>query len=146
PPQNFTYADIDGHIGYHSAGRIPIRRTGAGRLPYDGATDDGEWLGYIPFEELPHAFDPPSGIVIMANQRIVSDDYQHHLTDNWRVPYRARRIHDRLQTNRKLYLDEFLNIQGNTYSYPDAIFAAELVELADTSSDEWREIVELIKG
>src|SRR6185369_3906395 len=27
PPQNFTYADTDGHIGYHSAGRIPIRRT-----------------------------------------------------------------------------------------------------------------------
>jgi len=146
PPQNFTYADSDGHIGYHSAGRIPIRRTGDGRLPYDGATDDGEWIGYVPFEELPHVFDPPSGTVIMANQRIVSDDYSHHLTDNWRVPYRARRIHDRLQTNRKLNVDEFLNIQGDTYSYPDAIFAAELVELADTSSDEWREIVELIKG
>jgi penicillin amidase len=131
PPQNFTYADVDGHIGYHSAGRIPIRHTGDGRLPYDGATDDGEWIGYVPFDELPHAFDPPSGIVIMANQRIVSDDYPHHLTDNWRVPYRARRIHDRLQTKRKLNVDEFLSIQGDTYSYPDAIFAAELVKVAE---------------
>ena len=144
PPQNFTYADTDGHIGYHSAGRIPIRRTGDGRLPYDGATNDGEWLGYVPFEELPHVFDPPSGTVIMANQRIVSDDYAHHLTDNWRVPYRARRIHDRLQTKRKLNVDEFLSIQGDTYSYPDAIFAKQLVKLA--SSDEWREIVEAVDG
>jgi penicillin G amidase len=149
PPQNFTYADVDGHIGYHSAGQIPIRRTGDGRLPYDGATDDGEWLGYIPFEELPHAFDPPSGIIVMANQRIVSDDYQHHLTDNWRVPYRARRISNRLQTNRKLNVDDFLSIQGDTYTYPDAIFAAELVKLAApliTSSEEWREMFEFVDG
>jgi len=149
PPQNFTYADVDGHIGYHSAGRVPIRRTGDGRLPYDGATDDGEWLGFIPFEELPHVFDPPSGVVIMANQRIVSDDYRHHLTDNWRVPYRARRIYDRLQTDRKLNVDEFLSIQGDTYSYPDAIYAVELLKLATPlvgSSAEWREVVEVIDG
>jgi len=142
PPQNFTYADTDGHIGYHSAGRIPTRRTGNGRLPYDGATDDGEWTGYVPFDELPHVFDPPSGTVIMANQRIVSDDYPHYLTDNWRVPYRARRIHERLQTKRKLNVDEFLSIQGDTYSYPDAIFAKELVNLA--SSEEWSEIVQAV--
>jgi penicillin amidase len=149
PPQNFTYADVTGHIGYHSAGRIPIRRTGDGSLPYHGATNDGEWVGFIPFEELPHAFDPPSRTVIMANQRIVRDDYPHHLTDNWRVPYRAHRIHDRLQTKRKFNVDEFLSIQGDTYSYPDAIFAAELVKLATplvASSEEWREIAKMLNG
>ncbi len=149
PPQNFTYADVAGHIGYHSAGRIPIRRTGDGSLPYHGATDDGEWVGFIPFEELPHAFDPPSRTVIMANQRIVRDDYAHHLTGNWRVPYRARRIYDRLQTKRKFNVDEFLSIQADTYSYPDAIFAAELVRLAAplvSSSEEWNEITEMLDG
>jgi penicillin amidase len=49
--QNFVYADVDGHIGYYGAGVIPVRRAGDGSLPYDGATDDGEWTGTIPFEK-----------------------------------------------------------------------------------------------
>ncbi len=51
PPQNFTYADTADHIGSYSAGRIPLRKTGDGSVPYDGTTDDGEWLGLIPFAE-----------------------------------------------------------------------------------------------
>ena len=149
PPQNFTYADTAGHIGYYSAGRIPVRKSGDGSLPYDGTTDDGEWLGFIPFEDLPHAFDPPSGIVVSANQRIVNDAYPFHLTHNWRVPYRARRIHELLQTKSKFDADDFLKIQGDTYSYPDAIFAAEIVKAGEplkNSSTEWYELVEKLAG
>ena len=131
PPQNFTYADVDGHIGFYSAGRIPIRKTGDGSLPYDGTTDDGEWIGYVPFEEMPHAFDPPSATIVSANQRLVDHAYPHHLTRNWRVPYRARRIHELLQTRLKYSVDDFLAIQGDTYSYPDAIFAAEVERLGE---------------
>lgn len=147
PPQNFTYADTAGHIGYYSAGRIPVRKSGDGSLPYDGRTDDGEWLGFIPFEDLPHAFDPPSRQVVSANQRIVNDAYPYHLTHNWRVPYRARRIHDLLQTKAKFDVADFLEIQGDTYSFPDAIFAAQLVKvgqaLKDTST-EWHDLVVML--
>jgi penicillin amidase len=86
PPQNFTYADTAGHIGYYCAGRIPVRKTGDGSVPYDGTTNDGEWLGYIPFADLPHAFDPPAAQVVSANQRLVNDAYPYHITHNWRVP------------------------------------------------------------
>jgi penicillin G amidase len=140
PPQNFTYADTNGHIGYYCAGRIPVRKSGDGSLPYDGTTDEGEWLGFIPFEDLPRAYDPPSATVVSANQRIVNDAYPFHLTHNWRVPYRARRIHELLQTKSKFDTGDFLRIQGDTYSYPDAIFAAELVKLGQsftTTSTEW---------
>ncbi|HEY6804824.1 MAG TPA: penicillin acylase family protein [Pyrinomonadaceae bacterium] len=149
PPQNFTYADNAGHIGYYSAGRIPIRKTGDGSLPYDGTKDDGEWVGFIPFEELPHAFDPPSGTIVSANQRIVDDAYPFHLTHNWRVPYRARRIHELLQAKSKFDTGDFLNIQGDTYSYPDAIFAAEVVEVGKpfkNSSTEWHDLLEKLEG
>jgi len=148
PPQNFTYADTGGHIGCYSAGRIPVRKTGDGSLPYDGRTDNGEWLGFIPFEDLPHAFDPPSRQVVSANQRIVNDSYPYHLTHNWRVPYRARRIHDLLQTKAKFDAEDFLNIQRDTYSFPDAIFAAELVKLGKpfvNTSTEWHELIEQLK-
>jgi penicillin amidase len=147
PPQNFTYADTAGHIGCYSAGRIPIRKTGDGRVPYDGTTDDGEWLGYIPFTELPYKLDPSSALIVSANQRVVDGAYPHHLTDNWRVPYRARRIHELLQTKTKLDVEDFLAIQGDTYSYPDAIFATELLKLGEAiESNEWREMVEKLRG
>ena len=148
PPQSFTYADTAGHIGYYAAGRIPVRKTGDGSVPYDGTTDEGEWIGFVPFEELPHAFDPPSATIVSANQRIVEPTYPHHLTHNWRVPYRARRIHELLQTKRKYGTDDFLTVQGDTYSYPDAIFAAEVVKLAESQtsdSSQWRELAEKLR-
>jgi penicillin amidase len=149
PPQNFTYADISGHIGYYSAGRIPIRRSGDGSLPYDGTTDEGDWVGFVPFAEMPHDFDPPSGLIVQANQRIVDQDYPHHLTHNWRVPYRARRIYERLQAKLRLDLDDFLAIQGDTYSYPDAIFAAGILKLGEplkAANPDWSDLVEQLAG
>jgi len=150
PPQNFTYADTAGHVGFYSAGRIPIRRTGDGSVPYDGPTGEGEWVGFVPFAELAHAFDPPSGVVVMANQRTVGPDYPHHLTHNWRVPYRAHRIKtlidEQIKEKQRLSVDDFLSIQGDSYSYPDALFAREVVELAKpliSSSEEWRQISEI---
>src|SRR5688572_5250864 len=145
PPQNFTYADTAGHIGYYTAGRIPVRNTGDGSFPYDGTTDDGQWLGFVPFNELPHECDPPSATVVSANQRIVDHSYPYHLTYNWRVPYRARRIHDRLQMRSRFLADDFLNIQGDTYSFPDAIFAREVVNLGEPFKDtstEWHDLIQ----
>jgi len=123
PTQNFVYADVDGHIGYYGAGKIPIRKSGDGSLPYDGATDEGEWTSYIPFEKLPHSFDPPSGIIVTANQRIVGKDYPYFLSHNWAPPYRARRIFDLLSAKPKLTTDDFRRIQADTYSIAMSTFA-----------------------
>ncbi|MEO7658134.1 MAG: penicillin acylase family protein, partial [Pyrinomonadaceae bacterium] len=69
--QNFVYADVKGNIGWYAASKIPIRRVGDGGLPYDGSTSNGDWIGMIPFDELPNLYNPPSGFIITANQRIV---------------------------------------------------------------------------
>ncbi len=68
PGSNFVYADVDGNIGYHAAGKLPIRHGYLGDVPVDGASGDYEWDGYIPFDQLPSAFNPPSGIIATANQ------------------------------------------------------------------------------
>ncbi|HEX7721815.1 MAG TPA: penicillin acylase family protein [Pyrinomonadaceae bacterium] len=123
PTQNFVYADVDGHIGYYGAGRIPIRKNGDGSVPYDGSTDAGEWTSFIPFDKLPHSFDPPSGIIVTANQRVVGRDYQYFLSHNWAPPYRARRIFDLLSAHPKLTTDDFRKIQGDVYSIASVNFA-----------------------
>ena len=130
PTQNFVYADAAGHIGYYGAGVIPVRKSGDGSLPYDGAKDDGEWTGYIPFAELPHVYDPPSGMIVTANQRVVGRSYPHFLTHEWAAPYRARRIYELLQARgHKLTAEDFRAVQGDVYSVAGAAFAREAAKL-----------------
>lgn len=123
PTQNFIYADRAGNIGYYAAGRIPIRRDRGGSLPYDGAKTDGDVTGFIPFAELPHTFNPPSGIIVTANNRLVGSDYKHTLGDEWAAPYRARRIHDLLTAEPKHTTDTFRRILGDTHTIGGVTFA-----------------------
>ena len=129
PTQNIVYADVDGHIGYHAAGVIPIRKSGDGSTPYDGSTDAGEWMSYIPTEKLPQLFDPPSGMIVTANQRIVGTDYPYFLTHSWAQPYRARRIFDLLSARPRLTIDDFRKTQGDVYSIGLGPFARETAKI-----------------
>jgi penicillin G amidase len=129
PTQNIVYADVDGHIGYHAAGVVPIRKSGDGSVPYDGSTDAGEWSSYIPIAKLPTVFDPPSGIIVTANQRIVGTDYPYFLTHSWAQPYRARRILELLSEKQKLTADDFRRILGDVYSIAGVSFSREAVKL-----------------
>lgn len=129
PTMNIVYADVDGHIGYRAAGVIPIRKSGDGSVPYDGSTDAGEWTSYIPISKLPTLYDPPSGIIVTANQRIVGTDYPYFISHHWAQPYRARRILDLLNEKPKLSSEDFRRILGDVYSIAGASFTREAVKL-----------------
>ncbi len=134
PTQNFIYADRDGNIGYYAAGRIPLRRDGGGASPYVGSTRNGERIGYIPFAELPHVFNPPSGIIVTANNRLVGRSYPYFLGDEWAAPYRARRIYDLLQAAPKHTPESFRRIQADSLSIGGATFTREAVKLLRSDS------------
>lgn len=97
PAQNLLYADVDGNIGYQTPGNVPIRKSGDGRLPVPGWTDDYEWTGYIPFDELPYVYNPPEGYIASANNRIPPDSYPYLVGTEWDYGFRARRIVDMLK-------------------------------------------------
>jgi penicillin amidase len=107
-------------------------------VPYDGATDDGEWTGYIPFDKLPHVLDPPSGMIVTANARVVGKDYPYHLTHAWSAPYRQKRINDLLKAKSKLTIDDYRATLGDVYAIGGATFASEVVKLfkGDAGVDE----------
>lgn len=97
PSQNFVYADVAGNIGYQTPGKIPIRAGGDGRIPVPGWTNDYEWTGYIPFEELPHRFNPPEGYIVTANNAVTDDAYGYFLGRDWSYGARAQRIVDMIE-------------------------------------------------
>ena len=92
PVQNVVYADTAGNIAYSLAGRVPIRARGEGLVPAPGWTGEYEWTGYIPFEEMPHLYNPPQGYIVTANNRIVGAEYPYFLGREFASDDRARRI------------------------------------------------------
>ena len=151
PMQNMVYADVDGNIGYYAAGMVPIRKSGDGSIPYDGSKDDGEWVSFIPFDKLPHLYNPPSGMIVTANQRIVGSDYPFFLTHSWAQPYRARRILDLLKQKKGTTADDFRAILGDTYSIAGASFAREAAKslkghATSQSNEKLRETIAAFEG
>jgi penicillin amidase len=145
PSQNFVYADVDGHIGYYAPGRIPIRAAGDGAAPAEGWTGAAEWIGRVPFDALPHVFDPPSHFVVTANNRPASDDYPYMLGLDWAEPYRAQRIDDRLQERKKFSPTDFAAIQADTVSLHAADLLPRLIERAHPDGSADREALATVR-
>lgn len=146
PGQNAVYADVDGNIGYIMAARVPIRKKGRGEVPVPGDTDDYEWTGYIPFEQLPQALNPESGLIATANARVVGPNYKPYLTDRWEEPYRTARIYDLLHDRHDLRPEDMLKVQTDTYSYPHVFIADQLSAAARTVKPKDARAQKLIEG
>ena len=123
PPINLVYADDSGHIGYYAVGRIPIRAGGDGSLPGEGWSGAHDWIGWVPFEDLPQAYDPPQQMIVTANNRPIGKDYPYFLGRDWQQHFRAERITKLLEAKPTLTGDDFAAIQGDTVS----LFARELL-------------------
>ena len=138
PVQNIVYADRDGTIGFIAPGLVPIRRSGEGWLPAPGWTGEYDWVGFVPFVELPSAVNPPSGRFVSANNKIIPDTYPHFLSRDWDLPNRAERIEALLATTPVQTPASSAKIEADTLS----LMAQRLVPLmtqikpADAASSE----------
>jgi penicillin amidase len=129
PTQNVVYADDQGHIAYHAAGRIPIRP--AGLMPVPIADNAHEWQGYIPFDSVPNTSDPPSGFLATANSRVTTESSPYPLTQEWIDPYRAERIYKMLDGRSGLAPKDMIAVQTDVYSDMDQEFGQRLAYAID---------------
>jgi penicillin amidase len=133
PALTATYADVDGNIGFRVSGFIPIRKPGGGRLPSQGWDRGAEWRGYIPFEEMPESFNPPSGMIVAANNPIAYGT--HPLVTEASTGYRARRIIDRVAAAREMSVDDCVALQADTHSIPGTRLAGLLLDRLGGAGD-----------
>jgi len=151
PSQNFVYADVEGNIGYQAPGRIPIRASGDGSSPVPGWTGEYEWVDYIPFDELPRAFNPPEEYIVTANNAVVGPDFPHLLTLDWAPGYRARRIVELIEADPSLSLADVQAMQGNSspvWAEDVLPYLLVLPSTGPSSSDAYRlaEALELLRA
>lgn len=129
PCNNFLFADVDGSTGYLLRGKIPMRAEINGWIPVPGSTDDHEWSGYIPFDELPRVHNPKSGYIVTANNQIVDESYPHFI-GLWFAPeYRAARITKRLESLDQATVKDMSDIHGDDLSIPAQIFTKYLTQI-----------------
>jgi penicillin amidase len=131
--QNIVYADVDGNIAYHATGRIPIRARGDGTVPVPGWTGEYEWVGNVPFEDLPSLFNPPRGWIVTANNPVIRPDALPYFGESSNRGARAARIIDLLETAGPVDVDDMRRFQMDTFD----IWAAEMVpRLLEVSTDD----------
>ena len=146
PAQNVVYADVDGNIGFIVPGWIPIRKSGNGEVPVPGDTDEYEWTGYIPFDDLPQVLNPPGGIIVTANARVVGPGYKYYLTDNWESPYRTERIFDLLKDRKDLRPADMNAIQNDVVALNDKSLGDAIAHAAETVKPKDPRTSQIIAG
>jgi penicillin amidase len=135
PQLNVPYADVVGNVGYWVTGKVPVRASGQGMIPAPAWTGEYEWIGEVPFEEMPHALNPDQGYVVTCNHRIVPEDYPHFLGNVWMNGYRARRIVDVIQSKDKLSSEDFRALQLDFTCIPGREFVERLESLSASDPD-----------
>ncbi|MEO8285649.1 MAG: penicillin acylase family protein [Chloroflexota bacterium] len=116
PGQNFVYADQQGNIGYQMTGLVPIRKSGDGSVPGVGWTGENDWTGFIPFDDLPRAYNPDEHFLATANNKNYDDGYKYPFPAYWAKPYRIDRIRELLTAKDKLSVEDMKAVQLDTTS------------------------------
>ena len=148
PGQNFVYADADGNIGYHATGKLPIRPANCGGdVPANGAAGDCEWQGFIPFDDLPHVFNPSKGMIVTANQNPFPEDYRYPVAGDFAAYYRSSEIRALLDRKPKWQPQEMLTVQKDVYSALSFFLAQQVVRASDArNSAQNREVIDLLRS
>mgnify|MGYP001335315613 CR=1 FL=1 len=145
PMQNFVYADVEGNIGYYAPGALPIRAGGDGTAPAEGWTGESDWLGYVPFEALPHELNPARGYIVTANNQAVPDGYPYQISTAWAAPYRARRIVELVEGGGPHTVAGFAAMQADVVSLQARELLPLVTQIAPADERE-RAALELLRG
>ena len=125
-PLSIAFGDTSGNIGIRPNAKIPIRNdtdlpswhVGNGKMPYNGSKGEGEWIGYVPFEDRPFCINPEQGYLTSSNQYIAGPGYPdiEKINVGGATGLRARRINQVLAAGTELTVDDMKDLQLDIFS------------------------------
>ncbi len=133
--QNVTYADVQGNIGIQTCGAVPVRKAGDPIFIYPGHTDEFDWSGLLPFEELPFTYNPPEGYVSSANNKTTGDDYPYYIGHWFDMPFRIDRIREMITSKDQLDVADFKDILKDFHSNLAERYIEDLVKILSAVPD-----------
>ncbi len=114
PSQNCVVADNQGRIGWVVTGYLPERFGCDGMSAVSWARGDAGWAGPIDEAGRPSVVDPESGFLFSANSRTSDTSTSRNVTRAWMLPFRSKRIRDRLAAMPVVNEDDMRLLQLDT--------------------------------
>ena len=101
-----------------------------------GWTDEYEWEGYIPYDQLPKVINPKQGFISTANNKIVDDNYPYHISNTWRS-HIGKCVFKSFTREGKIYSERFRRVtDGSKNLYGKEFAPIFLKELNKASLNE----------
>lgn len=133
--QNINYADTRGNIGLFYAAGIPVRKRLPGYHILPGWTDEFDWQGFVPFQELPYSYNPTDGFVASANVKTVGNDYPYHIGSWYSMPYRMNRINELLEKDNSFTSESMKAVQTDLKSDLASTYTEEIIRSVNKNND-----------
>ena len=132
--QNIVYADVEGNIGLQTCAGIPIRK-GSGIEVAPGETDEYDWTGIVPFEELPYSLNPGCGHLSSANNKTTNEDYPYYISHWFIVPDRINRIREILEEKETFSISDFKRMHADFKSKHVERFLGDIIAILKQGDD-----------
>ncbi|MBD3253633.1 MAG: hypothetical protein GF383_00990 [Candidatus Lokiarchaeota archaeon] len=134
-PQNFIYADLEGNIGLHHGGKIPVRKYGDGAMVTPGIDDKYNWERMSSFEEMWNVFNPEEGFLCNANYNEEKAPEGILLAQDRSEPFRQIRIKNLLQSKEKISFEDFIAFQLDYYTEEAALLLPQMLKYLKKNED-----------
>lgn len=108
---NMTFADVAGHIGWQTTGRLPVRSFGNGTVPVDANRHPNTWAGWVPYEEMPRRYGGDSDWIGNANHNTVKKDYPYYYSSYFAPYYRYQRLKELMELPGQKTVADYWNYQ-----------------------------------
>ena len=128
---NLVAADTAGRIGHRVRAMVPRRPRENGWFAVPGWTTEGDWQGWIAHEAMPQVIDPPGGVIVTANNRVVADEGHDYLCTDCHPPYRAERIAALIGALPQFRVEDAAHLHADTLSATAPLFQRRLASLPE---------------
>ena len=146
PHQNFVLGDSEGNIGWTVAGPIPRRVGLDGNRSVSWADGTAYWDGYLPLEEHPSVYNPPSHRIWTANSRTMDGEFLRVMGDGgYALGARQQQIRDDLFAREQFTEQDLLDIQLDDRAIFLERWHSHLVQLLE-STGGYEEILEQLEN
>lgn len=117
PCVSVVWADDQGCFGIQSAGKIPVRPPSAdGIVPLPAWTGVHDWMGYIPFDQLPARINPENGYCVAADGRPGGSEYPYFSGCCWNAFTKEDRITQLIKESHDHFREGLQAVQTDTFS------------------------------
>ncbi len=132
---NFVFADTAGNIGWQVSGKLPIRSQKDGTFPQVIKDNSDNWIGWIPYDDMPQSYNPERGWVGTCNHKTVGKDYPYYYSSHQASSYRYRRLKQLMDRSGNKTAANFWEFQRDTLNLMAEAIAPVMAEALSTHEE-----------